>query len=669
MASLTTEILWKNRAGGQECKTTSTTVDTGADWMVSVTIGTGAESFSWGGETYDSNLPIILSHLSSIPGTRVITNTLDDVEGEGAEYTANIDYQPYAIGFPTPGDSSSYNGFQALSMGWSSHFRHLLEPQYHFDSLQMLMTAIDNGDIRPILPDVYFDIYINGTDKPSISVNWTAGEELSPVLLKPRVWLRAEAKVPLAPEVVEYQGYNVPNATGAWNVDYAGEQNYGGSYSTTYLSIMAAFEGYLNAVSKVEQWGFDGVPDYVGFYLRMDYGDDTMGELHRVSITTDGQGSSTAIADSGNANYSTYVRFHAGEPDYELPDDDSSYPTGTGADGQGNGRYDPNDLPDLPAFEESAGIGFDGNAVLTKTYSVSAQTLQNVGQKLWTQSYFNVLKIQNNPIENIVAVKHFPFETTGTSEEIKVGDVAFGVNGDKVPSVVKKVIGTCKYSGHFGNFLDLSPYTICKLNLPYIGLIQLDASDLFNSTLKVEYVIDLVTGQCMAILTLDGIPYMNCCGNMGVDVPLTSTDRVQTELKAASATISAVGGSAGQIIAGNVGGGVVSGASAALSIAGADYNSQRTAQQSPACASFENHKVFLQIERPLYNPESEGYKHLHGYPTHKYMTLQALYNAADSAQKNRGVFVAVDRRADIKIAMTAEENRMLEELLTGGVYI
>lgn len=667
MASLTTQILWKNRAGGQECETTSTTVDTGADWMVSCTIGTGAESFSWMGETYDSNLPIILSHLSAIPGTRVITNTLDNVEGEGAEYTADVNYQPWAM-FPNA-DPSVYNGFQALSMGWSSHFRHLVRPQYHFDSLQMLMTAIDNGEIHPILPDVYFDIYMNGTDKPSISVNWTAGEELSPVLLKPRVWLRVESKVPLAPEVVEYQGYNVPNAAGAWNVDYAGEHNYGGSYSTSYLSIMGAFEGFLNPVSKVEQWGFDGVPDYVGFYLRMDYGDDTMGDLMRVSITQDGTGSFDLIAGSGNANYNTYVRFHTGEPDYELPDDDSSYPTGTGADGQGNGRYDPDDLPDLPAFEESAGIGFNGNAVLTKTYSVSEQTLQNIGQKLWTQSYFNVLKIQNNPIENIVAVKHFPFESTGPSEEIKVGDVAFGVNGDRVLSVITKEIGTCKYTGHFGNFLDLSPFTICKLNLPYIGLIQLDASDLFGSTLKVEYVIDLVTGQCMAILTLDGIPYMNCCGNMGVDVPLTSTDRVQTELKAASATISAVGGNAGQVLAGNEMGGIFGGASAALSIAGSDYNTQRTAQQSPACASFENHKVFLQIERPLYNPESKGYQHLHGYPTHKYMSLQAVYNAADFDQKNRGVFVAVDRRADIKIAMTAEENRMLEELLTGGVYI
>lgn len=615
-----------------------------------------------GGEEHEAGQWFVVGTAAAIPGTPALIQVPKLTEGDPAFLQACK-----LSTFPV-----SRNGYIYRSTSTGSFVQALdneSDADYIFESRDDFFAAIDNSKIDPVPPGVYFDIYINGTDKPSISINWTASEDLSPVLLKPRLWLRAESKVPLTPEVVEYEGYIVPNASGAWNVDYAGEQNYAGSYSTSYLSIMGAFEVNLNPISKVQQWGLDGVPDYVGFYLRMDYGDDVIGDLQRVSITTDGQGSSSAISGSGNANYKTHVRFHTGEPDYELPDDDTSYPSGTGADGQGDGRYDPNDLPDIPDFEGSSGIGFDGNSVLTKTYSVSAQTLQNVGQKLWSQSYFNVLKIQNNPIENIVAVKHFPFETTGTAEEIKVGDVAFGVNGDKVSSVVKKVIGTCKYQGHFGNFLDLTPFTICKLNLPYIGLIQLDASDLFNSTLKVEYIIDLVTGQCMALLTLDGIPYMNCCGNMGVDVPLTSTDRVQTELKAASVTFSAVGGSAGQVLTGNVGGGVISGVSAALSIAGADYNSQRTAQQSPACASFENHKVFLQIERPLYNPESEGYKHLHGYPTHKYMTLQALYNAASSTQKNRGVFVAVDRRTDIQIAMTSEENAMLERLLTEGIYI
>ena len=51
------------------------------------------------------------------------------------------------------------------------------------------------------------------------------------------------------------------------------------------------------------------------------------------------------------------------------------------------------------------------------------------------------------------------------------------------------------------------------------------------------------------------------------------------------------------------------------------------------------------------------------------MSLQAIYNAGTDEQKKRGVFVAVDRRTDIKVAMTAEENAMLERLLIEGVYV
>lgn len=543
---------------------------------------------------------------------------------------------------------------------------------YYYPTVEDFMTAYDNGEVTPILPKVYFDVYINGTDKPSISVNWTASEDLSVPLLAPRVWLLVNDLIPLDPVVVEYQGYMVPNAAGNWAIEYAGQQSYAGSYSTTYLSIMEVFEPALNPVSKVEHWGFDGVPSFVELMLRMDYdGGDTWGELHRAKIQLDGTPSDQAVADSGFGNYETIVRFHTGEPDYQIPDEDTTYASGSNIDGDEDGRYNPDGMPDMPDFSETEGQGFDGNAVLTRTYAVSLQTLQNVGQKLWSQSYFNVLKIQSNPIENIIAVKAYPFGQTGTAEEIKVGDVAFGVNGDKIPSVKKIHIGSVKYTGSASpSYLDLSPYTVTKINLPYIGLVQLDACDLYNSTLDVSYVIDFVTGQCMAILTLDGIPYMNVFGNMGIDIPLTSSDRVQTELRAASAAISAVNGLSSQAIAGHAGDAAVGGVAATLNLLGTDYNSQRTSNQSPACDSFANHMVFLQIDTPLYKGDpTPGYQHLHGYPCHKYMTLQAIYDAGTDAQKTRGVFVAVDRRTDIKVAMTAEENAMLERLLIEGVYV
>lgn len=543
-----------------------------------------------------------------------------------------------------------------------------MEAADEYETFTDFTDAMDSGSIEPATDRIVFDIYVNGSNEPNIQTRWQfnnrAEQNMSSVLIQPKIWYAAPPL--LGSDIKEEGGINVPN-TDEWYVESAGTFPYAGYSDTTYLSIVEQLGAYLNSVNRVVYWGLDGVPGSVRLLIRADY-EDEIGQLFRVTIPKAPQSISDltleAVANSSTAtSYETKVIVHYGEePDGTIPDDADDYPEGSNIDGDGDGRYDPDDIPDPDDFSDTSGLGFDGNAVLTKTYAVSAATLQNIGQKLWSQDYFNVLKIQNNPMENIVSVKSLPFAMVGTAEEIKVGDVAFGVNGDKVASVQKKTIGTVKYSGHFGNYLDLSPFTICKVYLPYIGLIQVDASEIYNSTLKVEYVIDLVTGQCMAILTLDTIPYMNVFGTMGVDVPLSSTDRVQTELRAASVALSSAAGAAGHLMAGDTIGAGVSAGSSMLSLVGTDYNSQRTSNQSPACTSFENHMVFLQIERPLMEyvePGAKtGYKHLHGYPCHKYKKLSELSG-----------FVAVDRRTDINIAMTSEENAMLERMLTEGVYV
>ena len=594
-----------------------------------------------------------------VPGTEVMNHTSEYVSGNerGIDLPICDDLIRHDFGYTYSSSGSGTTTFASNAC------------DYEFPNNAAFVDAMRNHEITPPATTVYFDVYINGTDQPSIFVNWTAGEELSPVIATPRIWKCVEGTT-LFPEFVtsEQTGLLVPNSAQQWRIEPPNDYSYAGSLTTTYIEIYSEFEKYLNPTSKVLNWGFDGIPDVLGFYLQMNY-EDKYGELFRVSIQKDGTPLATKIEGTSNANYTTFVRFHTGEPDYVLPDDDTGYPHGTNDDGTDDGRYNPDQSQADRDFSDGDGQGFDGDAVLTKTYAVSAATLQNVGQKLWSQSYFDVLKIQSNPIENIVSVKWFPYEFTGgTSEQIQVGDIAFGVNGDKIDRVQTKDIGHITYTGKFGNYLDLSPFTVCKLNLPYIGMIQLDPNELFNCKLACTYVVDTVTGQCMAKLTLDGVPYMNVVGQMGIDIPLTATDRVQSELRTASSAFNVGNAAAGQIISGNAVGGLGSAVSGALNIAGADYASQRTSSPSPACASFENHYVFLLIERPLEDlaqVESEGYKHLHGYPCHKYLTLSQLA----IGNKKGGGFVQVDARTDINIGMTSEENALLEQLLKTGVYV
>lgn len=633
----------------------------------------------------NDDAPVTVDGEELLPGYIAVLMTPDPIQPAQNPFVSFAYEQTAAsgvnVGTPSVGTGVLRYGYWETQLGVSgSIVSGAYETDYYFNSALEYEAALEAGEIVPIETGVYFDVYIDGSDKPSIFVNWTAGEELSPAELQPKVWQAVEALLPTYPDVDTIEGINQPNPN-AWQVDTAGSYTYGGSYETTYLSIQQHFEPYLNAANKIIQWGLDGEPAFVRLYLRMDSEINGKGDLYRVQIAKDGTATATMISNSSTTDaFTTTVRLHTGEPDYVPPQDPDNYPGGTNYDGDGPGQYDPDDKPDPTDFTQPG--GYDGNAVLTKTYAVSAADLRNIGQKLWSQDYFNVLKIQNNPIENIIAVKHFPFAMpAGTTEEIKIGDVSFGVNGDKVASVQNHrtkatlKIGSYTFTPKYKNYLDLAPYTSVKIFLPYIGFIQLDPAEVYGSKITVFYYVDLVTGQCMARLVLDeqtiegqnySIPYMTVYGQMGVDIPLTSSDRVQTELRTASAALTAVGGSAGQLVSGNVPGGIISGMSDALSIAGADYTSQRTSSQSPSCSSFDCQDVFVMIARPaaeyVDKDAKTGYAHLHGYPCHKYKRL------SDSVFKD-GHFVQIERRTDLKIAATSEENRMLEELLTSGVYL
>ena len=609
--------------------------------------------------------------------------------GSSASYThswvaGRTESEGLIVSFTTT-PSSPRNGYLMFYGSTGSESGLYSEPDYTFSSYADFYEAIDNDEITPGgQKEIIYDVYLNGTQDPSIFVNWTCSDNMNISALTPRVWTECEAVSMTDHEFAYTQsGYRYPNDT-QWFLDSAGEYSYAGSYRDSYLGITQHYDSKQNGVEKALNWGLDGKPAFIGLFLRMDITSyDEHGfamtewtQLQRIRINRDATYELASYEDSDMfPNIKVRVRFHTGEPDYIPPDDSDDYPDPSNIDDDGPGRYDPDDTPDPADFTDP--VGFDGNAVLTRTYAVSDSTLQNVGQKLWTQSYFDVLKIQSNPIENIISVKHYPFSMTGSQQSIKVGDVDFEINGDLVGSVQHLTIGSYTWTGKFKNYLDLSPYTSIKINLPYCGMFSLDPSDIRGSKLTVEYWVDLVTGQCMAKLSLDGktleggrnvaIPYLTVYGQMGVDIPLTSSDRVQTELRAASAAVTAMGHVGGQMIAGNVAGGAVSGISDALSIAGADYTSQRTSSQSPACTASACQDVFLLIETPTADVveqgsgNRDGYRHLHGYPCHKYKTLGSF--AA-------GSFVQVEKRTDlVNLAATSEENRMLELLLTEGVYI
>ena len=79
-----------------------------------------------------------------------------------------------------------------------------------------------------------------------------------------------------------------------------------------------------------------------------------------------------------------------------------------------------------------------------------------------------------------------------------------------------------------GDFRDFEPYTSYELYLPYCGFVSLDASDISENTIQIKYAVDLITGDCEAIVTDyydTSLIYKTAKGKMGLDCPVSNTNQ------------------------------------------------------------------------------------------------------------------------------------------------
>ena len=648
-----------------------------AQWFALVNVAEDYEHpLTYQGETYITGWLYAVGKAPLIPPSPGVTScTFSLVEGSG-QYN-NAAFDPDAIGQP-PMSWQRYGDTDYIlyNSAIGSRYYYCFDADYNFANSNDFFAALENGEITPFNTKLTADVYIKGVSEPDIWVKFNSQhlnyDEIPAELVRcifdesAPVW--SQTDLVFAYQDTKTEDDLVVVNTSDWSVHREGIYALGSEYEGSWILMRDAIKSNTTDSQAAIGWNnYEVKPPEISLLIQFAY-EETSDYIYRVVIPRQNITSLSSITVSpiggskkGEPPFLTEIIIHLQAPSDSILPDEQKYPEGTNADGTESGIYTP-DTFDPSVFEDGAAAGFDGTNVLTKTYAVNEATLENIGQKLWSQSYFDVLKIQSNPIQNIISVKWLPFSQSGTSESIMVGDVDFEVNGDTIPSMKRFQVGTgIKWTGIFDSFLDFAPYTVIKIYLPYVGMAQLDPSLIYNRELKVFYVVDMITGDCMAQIEGDSVPILNLKGRIGVDIPLTSSDRVQTELKSISNTINTAASVAGSIMKDDYVGAVSKGATGALSIAGMEVTSQRSGSVSSACGAFENRTVFLQIEQPLLawpDGDSKGYGHVRGYPCHKYLQLKDLTG-----------YVEVDNTTDINIAMTSEENRMLEQLLTGGIYI
>ena len=339
--------------------------------------------------------------------------------------------------------------------------------------------------------------------------------------------------------------------------------------------------------------------------------------------TTEGDGSTFTVKDGKEGS------------DGYTDDNDNGYNDGKDNDEQDNNTGD-----------VSASIG-----VLTSTFKMTKERLIQLGQFLWGANIFDKFSlVNNNPIENIISCKSIPINTDGANQEIILGNVATGVNGEKISNnFAKQTIGSIAISEHYHNFLDYAPYTNVILYLPYIGFKELDTTLVMNKTLKVIYTVDAITGGCLAQVYVNNVRLYEFTGNVGIDIPITASNRAQVE----SGYIQAGVGATASALGGNVGSAVTS----LLNSATSQYHYSSTGNPSPMCVASTNRTCYVILDRPNYQ-NLKAFNHTRGRKCYLSKTIGTLKG-----------FTICDSNIDLSgINATDTEKEELVNILSTGFF-
>lgn len=334
----------------------------------------------------------------------------------------------------------------------------------------------------------------------------------------------------------------------------------------------------------------------------------------------------------------------------------------SGYDGTDDGNNSSSDGKNDDKGDKSGGTGSGQGThnVLTTTYVSNATRLQALGDFLWSSGFLdNILLVNNNPIENVISVKMFPFALpTGKESTIVLGNVDTEVPTNKLPDSYNyyHVYGSISVPSYYNNFMDYAPFTRIILYLPFYGTLELDNSLVIDRTLKIAYIVDVVTGACtIDIYANDSLITVVSC-QVGIDIPITSSNRAQVESAILTNTLtSAVSGAS---VGGGVGA-VVGGVGGALMSAGhVKYSSQTSGTPSSATELYNVAVPMLIIDRPKYR-EISGFAHNKG----RMCMLTKKLNDVSG-------FSIFDENIDLSgVACTDTEQEILRNLLKTGIYL
>lgn len=506
-----------------------------------------------------------------------------------------------------------------------------------FDNEDSIIKYIKNGDTSGALKDLKtnWTLGVDGTKSPLYKLKWNC---------------KAISENDIARVRIGYGGYD--DLSGKVSIHKWKLVDYNPShFNTNYAQINNAVWGEIaNIVSPIATLATVYIAVQLEYYstptvLPTDYSSIMYCELFKKQKNGHMYGDIGFLEKDDNGLYSKVTMGDGSTFTVKDGEDGSKIVTSDDDDGYSDDKD--NDENDNDTSDVSSGIG-----VLTTTFKMTKDRLQQLGRFLWGANIFdNFSLICNNPIENIISCKSIPLSLNGTTQNIILGNVDTGVNGDKVSNnFAKQNIGSIAITEKYHNFLDYAPYTNVIIYLPYVGFKELDTNLVMGKTLSISYTVDIITGGCLCQIKSNNVKLYEFNGNMGIDIPITASNRAQVE----SGYISSGIGIASSVASGNIVGAVTS----LINSAESQYHYASTSSPNPMCVASTNRTCYVILDRPTYQT-LKSFNHTKGKKCYLTKTINTLKG-----------YTICDEHIDLSgIRATDNEKDELIKILSGGFFV
>lgn len=297
------------------------------------------------------------------------------------------------------------------------------------------------------------------------------------------------------------------------------------------------------------------------------------------------------------------------------------------------------------------------NSRFVTLYTPSLSQLNDLAAYLWSPAWSidGFKKIFANPMDCILGLMIFPaLVAPSGSKEVNVGNLSTGVTMSYIDNQYVEVnCGSFEITEYYASYLDYDPYTKIEIYLPYIGTHRLSADDVMAKTIQLKYMIDLLSGACVAFLVVDGTTLYTFTGSCATPIPVSGNDwsnMVNGILSVAGAATAAVisGGTAATMAAGAL-------ASTSLFVSSHKEHIRHGGSVASAAGLMSIQTPYLIVTRPR-QALPIGQNSFQGYPSFMTESLGSLsgYTEVESCHLEH-------------IPCTDEELTEIERLLKGGV--